>query len=36
MLKKIEEIELTFKNSLYENEPQRLTENLRANADLTS
>ena len=30
------EIKLTFKNSRYENEPQKITENLRANADLTS
>ena len=36
MLKEIDEIKLTLNNSLYENEPQRLTENLRANADLTS
>ena len=32
----IEEIKLTPKNSRYENEPQKLTENLIANADLTS
>ena len=36
MLNNIEEIKLTLKNSRYENEPQKLTENLRANADLTS
>ena len=36
MLNNIEEIKLTLKFSRYENEPQKLTENLRANADLTS
>ena len=36
MLNNIEEIKLTLKNSRYENEPQKLTENLRAKADLTS
>ena len=36
MLNNIEEIKLTLQNSRYENEPQKLTENLRANADLTS
>ena len=36
MLNNIEEIKLTLKNSRYENEPPKLAENLRANADLTS
>ena len=36
MLNNIEEIKLTLKNSRYEIELQKLTENLRANADLTS
>ena len=36
MLNNIEEIKLTLKNSRCENEPQKLTENLRAKADLTS
>ena len=36
MLNNIEEIKLTLKNSLYEIEPPKLAENLRANADLTS
>ena len=36
MLNNIEEIKLTLKNLRYENEPQKITENLRANADLTS
>ena len=31
-----EEIKLTLKNSRYEKEPQKITENSRANADLTS
>ena len=36
MLNNIEEIKLTLKNSRYQNETQKITENLRANADLTS
>ena len=36
ILNNIEEIKLTLKSSRYENELQKLTENLRANADLTS
>ena len=36
MLNNIEEIKLTLKNSRYENEPQKITEKLRVNADLTS
>ena len=36
MLNNIEEIKLTLKNARYENEPQKVTENLRANSDLTS
>ena len=36
MFNNIEQTELTLKNSRYENEPQKITENLRANADLTS
>ena len=36
MLNNIEAIKLTLKNSRYENEPQKITENLRANADLSS
>ena len=36
MLNNIEEIKLPLKNSRYENEPQRITEKLRVNADLTS
>ena len=34
MLNDIEEIKLTLKNSRYENEPQKITENSRANGDL--
>ena len=36
MLNNIDEIKLTLKKSRNENKPQKLTENLRANADLTS
>ena len=35
MFNNTEEIKLRLKNSRYENEPQKITENLRANADLT-